>query len=289
VSERIDVPLPDGRRLEAEISGPPDSDLVLLWHHGTPGAAAQPTHIRSEAHQRGVRLLTYTRAGGGRSTRNKGRSVADVAPDMEGLLDHLGVARCISAGGSGGGPHALATGALLPERVVAAISVAGARPYGEGFLEGMGQDNIDEFGLALQGEEALRPFLEAHQQVLATARAEDVMSQLKSLLPEPDLAVLTGELGEEIAADMREAVERLDGWLDDDLAFVKPWGFDPGQISVATYIWQGGADLMVPPAHATYLASLMPQATLHLEEGEGHLSVSVGYFGRALDEALAHA
>jgi len=289
VSERVDVPLPDGRSLEVEVSGPEGGDLALLWHHGTPGGAAQPSHIRQDAHERGLPVVTYTRAGGGRSTRNKGRSVADVAADMEAVLAHLGVDRCISAGGSGGGPHALATGALLPERVVAAVSVAGARPFGEGFLEGMGQDNIDEFGLALQGEDALRPFLEAHQHVLATARAEDVMSQLESLLPEPDLAVLTGELGEEIAADMREAVERLDGWLDDDLAFVKPWGFDPAQVSVPTYIWQGGADLMVPPAHATYLASLMPQATLHLEESEGHLSVSVGYFGRALDEALAHA
>jgi pimeloyl-ACP methyl ester carboxylesterase len=288
VSERIDVPLPDGRSLEVEVSGP-DSDLVLLWHHGTPGGAAQPKHIRHEAHQRGLRLMTYTRAGGGRSTRNKGRNVADVAPDMEGVLDHFGAARCISAGGSGGGPHALATGALLPERVVAAISVAGARPYGEGFLDGMGQDNVEEFTLAMQGEDALRRFIEGHQDVLASARAEDIMTQLESLLPEPDLAVLTGELGEEIASDIREAVQRLDGWIDDDLAFVKPWGFDPGQIPVPTSIWQGGADLMVPPAHATYLAGLMPQASLHLEEGEGHLSINVACFGRALDEALEHA
>ena len=115
-----------------------------------------------------------------------------------------------------------------------------------------------------------------------------MISQLESLLPEPDLAVLTGELGEEIAANFREAVVCLDGWLDDDLAFVKPWGFDPAHTSVPTYIWQGGRDLMVPQAHATQLAALMPQATLHLEEGEGHLSVNVACFGRALDEALTN-
>ena len=170
MSERIDVPLPHGRNLDVEVSGP-DSDPVLLWHHATPGTSAQPSHIREEAHERGLRLVTYTRAGGGTSTRNKGRSVADVAADMDGVLDHLGVARCISAGGSGGGPHALATGALLPERVIAVISVAGARPYGEGFLDGMGQDNIEEFSMALQGEDALRPFLDAHRDVLADARA----------------------------------------------------------------------------------------------------------------------
>ena len=217
--------------------------------------------------------------------------MADVAEDMEDVLEHLGADRCITAGGSGGGPHTLATGALLPERVVAVVCVCGVRPYGdgEGFLDGMGQDNLDEFGLALRGEEALRPYLEEQQAGLAEADAGAVVAQLRSLLPPPDLAVLDGELGEDIAAGMRESVRSLDGWVDDDLAFTRDWGFDPSRISVPTAIWQGTADLMVPYHHAQHLAALMPQATLHLEEGEGHLSISVAAMGRALDEALAQA
>ena len=285
----LDVPLPDGRTLEVAVSGPEDG-LPFLWHHGTPGCARQPAHLRRTAHQRGLRLVSYSRAGAGRSTRNAGRTVGDVAADMAAVLDHLGAERCVTGGGSGGGPHTLATGALLPDRVAAVVCVCGVRPYGDGtgFLDGMGQDNLDEFGLALQGEEALRPYLEKHQDVLGTATAEEVTSQLRSLLPPPDLAVLTGELGEDIAAGMRESVRTLDGWLDDDLAFTRDWGFDPAAITVPTSIWQGTEDLMVPAHHARALAEQMPRATLHLEEGEGHLSIAVGSMGRALDEALAH-
>ncbi len=150
----------------------------------------------------------------------------------------------------------------------------------------MGQDNLDEFGLALEGEDALRPYLEKHQGALATADAAEVMTELKSLLPPPDLAVLTGEVGEDIAAGMRESVQTIDGWIDDDLAFTRDWGFDPGGISVPVSIWQGTEDLMVPSHHAEALAKLMPEARVHIEQGEGHLSIAVAAMGRALDEAL---
>ena len=142
--------------------------------------------------------------------------------------------------------------------------------------------------MALEGEEALRPYLEEHRKVLAQADAGDVVAQLQSLLPPPDLAVLTGELGEDLAASMREAMQSIDGWVDDDLAFTRDWGFDPASIAVPTSIWQGTEDLMVPFHHAQALAEMMPQATLHLEQGQGHLSISVAAMGRALDEALAH-
>ena len=283
----MDVPLPDGRVLEVALSGPEDG-LVLLAHHGTPGDAFQPSHVRREAHARGLRLVSYSRAGASGSSRLPGRSVADVAADMRAVLDHLGAERCITMGGSGGGPHCLATGTLLSDRTAAVVCMCGVMPYDDGFLDGMGQDNVEEFGLALDGEAALRPYLEHHQAALRDARADDVMAQLESLLPPPDLAVLDGDLGEDIAAGLRQSVQTLDGWVDDDLAFTRDWGFDPGAIEVPTFVWQGTADLMVPPHHARRLAELMPQATLHLEEGEGHLSISVGYLGQALDEALAH-
>jgi pimeloyl-ACP methyl ester carboxylesterase len=282
------VDLPDGRVLEIAVSGPEDG-LPVLWHHGTPGCARQGSHLRKATGERGLRLVTYSRAGAGRSTRHPGRTVADVATDMRVVLDHLDAERCITGGGSGGGPHTLATGALVPERVVAVMCVCGVRPYGDGdgFLEGMGQDNLDEFALALEGEDALRPYLEKQQQALAHADADEVIAAMRSLLPPPDLALLTGEVGEDIAAGMRESVQTLEGWIDDDLAFTRGWGFDPGAISVPVSIWQGTEDLMVPAHHAEALSRLMPRATLHLEEGEGHLSIARAAMGRALDEALS--
>lgn len=287
VEERT-ITLRDGRTLAVAVSGPSDG-VPLLYHHGTPGCLLQPTASREECAARGLRYVTYSRAGAEGSTRNPGRSVADVAADMEDVLDALGADRCLVAGKSGGGPHALATGALLPDRVAAVISIAGCRPYdGERFLDGMGEDNIVEFHLAQEGEEALRPFVEKHRAALKDADGEAIVRDLASLLPEVDRRVLTSEVGAETVAVLVGGVQVPDAWIDDDLAFVRDWGFDLADIAVPTYVWQGSEDKMVPFHHGEWLAEHVPGAVAHLEQGEGHFSIAVGALGRMLDEALVH-
>ena len=285
--EELTVTLRDGRDLAVAVSGPPDG-VPLLYHHGTPGCLLQPAASQEECASRGLRYVTYSRAGAQGSTRNPGRTVADVAADMEDVLDALGAERCLTAGKSGGGPHALATAALLPERVAAVISIAGCRPYGDGFLDGMGEDNVEEFHLALQGEEALRPFVMKHRDALKDADGEALVRDLASLLPEVDRRVLTSEVGADTVAVLVGGVQAPDAWIDDDLAFTRDWGFDLGAISVPTYVWQGSEDLMVPFHHGLWLAEHLPGAVAHLEEGEGHFSIVVGAFGRILDEVLVH-
>jgi pimeloyl-ACP methyl ester carboxylesterase len=283
----LTVTLRDGRQLAAAVSGPPGG-VPLLYHHGTPGCLLQPAANRAACAERGLRLLTYSRAGVEGSTRHPGRSVADVAADMEDLLDAIGADRCVVAGKSGGGPHALATGALLPDRVAAVISIAGVRPYGEGFLDGMGEDNIEEFHLALEGEEALRPFVMKHREALKDADGAALVADLATLLPEVDRQVLTSDVGADAVAGMVGGVQVADGWIDDDLAFTRDWGFDLGAMAVPTYVWQGSEDRMVPFHHGQWLAAHVPGAVAHLEQGEGHFSIAVGALGRMLDEALAH-
>jgi pimeloyl-ACP methyl ester carboxylesterase len=285
--EHLTVTLRDGRDLAVAVSGPRDG-VPLLYHHGTPGCLFQPAASRAECARRGLRYLTYSRAGAEGSTRNPGRSVADVAADMEDLLDALEVERCLVAGKSGGGPHALATGALLPDRVSAVISIAGCRPNGEGFLDGMGADNVEEFGLAEQGEDALRPFVMKHREALKDADGAALVADMASLLPETDRTVLTSEVGADTVAVLVGGVQVPDAWIDDDLAFVRDWGFDVGDIAVPTYVWQGSEDKMVPFHHGEWLAAHIPGAVAHLEQGEGHFSVAVGALGRMLDEVLAH-
>jgi pimeloyl-ACP methyl ester carboxylesterase len=279
--------LPDGRALEIDVSGP-DGGQVLLFHHGTPGGVLQRRYFAEAVAERGWRFVTYSRAGYGRSDRHAGRSVADVVGDVEAVLDELGVDRFLVAGASGGGPHTLACAALLPDRVAGAMTIAGVGPYGVDdldFLAGMGQDNLDEFGLALEGEAALRPYLEAQAAEIQQADAAGFVEVLSSLLPEVDRAVLTGELGEETVAAMQYAISRsVDGWVDDDLAFTRHWGFELTDIDVPVAVWQGDADLMVPFAHGQWLASAVPGARVHLEPGEGHLSITVGAIGRMLDD-----
>lgn len=281
--------LPDGRDLEIAWSGPADGP-VLLFHHGTPGARSQATHLRRAAHARGLRLVTYSRAGYGGSARRPGRSVSDIGADAAAMLDHVGVDRCLTGGWSGGGPHALATAAALPDRVDGVLLIAGVAPHdavGLDFLAGMGEDNLVEFGAARQGEGPLRAFLESMAPELRAADAEGLVRSLASLLPEVDRAVLTDDYGRDLAASFRDALRvGVDGWVDDDLAFVRPWGLDVGSLERPAFLWQGSADLMVPYAHGEWLADHIAGVTAHLLPGEGHLSVGLGHLDAMLDELL---
>ncbi|WP_306215391.1 alpha/beta fold hydrolase [Actinoplanes sp. RD1] len=279
-----------GRQLDVVVSGPADG-VPLVFHHGTPGAALPFRYMERAAHERGLRLVTFSRAGYGASTRAPGRAVVDVVADVRDVLDHLGAPRCLVAGWSGGGPHALATAARLPERVAGALVIAGVAPYEAGgldFLAGMGEDNVTEFGAAVRGEQELRPYLEKEAEGMRGADAAGLIAGMSSLLPEVDRAVLTDEFGADLAGNFAEALRAgVDGWLDDDLAFTRDWGFDLAEITVPAFLWQGSEDLMVPYAHGRWLAAHVPGVTAHLEPGEGHLSVTVGAFGRMLDELVA--
>jgi pimeloyl-ACP methyl ester carboxylesterase len=282
--------LADGRELEVEVSGP-DTGPVLLFHHGTPGGSTQFGGTADEVHRRGHRLVTWSRAGYGASTRRVGRTVADEVDDAMAVLDHVGADTCVVAGWSGGGPHALACGALAPDRVRGVLSIAAVAPFGLAdldFLDGMGEENHDEFGAALEGEAALRAYLEAFRPELLQITGDQIVGQMETLLPTVDRNALTGAFSDFLAQEYRQSVAvSVDGWLDDDLAFTRPWGFELDAITVPTYLWQGSEDLMVPFTHGEWLAARLPHAVVHLESGEGHLSIVVGALGRMLDELLA--
>jgi pimeloyl-ACP methyl ester carboxylesterase len=291
VSDADQVQLPDGRRLDVRISGP-DDGTPLVFHHGTPGARTTVRLLERAAHERGLRLVAASRPGYGGSSRHEGRRVVDVVPDTQAVLRAMGAQRCLVAGWSGGGPHALACAARLPG-VAATLVIAGVAPreaVGLDWLAGMGQGNVDEFGAAEQGRGALRVFLDRERDELKSASAAQIVRALESLLPEVDRAVLTDEFGEDLAASLREGLrEGVDGWLDDDLAFLSHWGFEVAEIEGATAIWQGSEDLMVPFAHGRWLSSRVPGASVHLLEGEGHLSITVNAVGAMLDELVRAA
>ncbi|BCJ37411.1 alpha/beta hydrolase [Actinocatenispora thailandica] len=282
--------LPDGRTLDVDVTGPADG-VPLVFHHGTPGSAVPVRAFARAVHDRGLRLVTYSRAGYGGSTRRAGRNVADIAGDVAAILDRLGAERCVTAGWSGGGPHALATGALLADRVAGVLSIASVAPYdaeGLDFDAGAGEQNVEENDAALRGESALRPYLEAEAADLADADADGLIAGMSTLLPPVDRAVLTDEYGEDLAAGFREGMRSgVDGWVDDDLAFVTPWGFALESITVPVSVWQGSEDLMVPFAHGEWLAAHVPGARAHLLSGEGHLSIGLGFTAAMLDELTA--
>src|SRR5262249_35745471 len=122
-----DVTTPDGRTLRVHEAGPADGPTVLV-HQGTPMSGILYAAHAGNAEEHGIRLLACDRPGYGGSTPAPGRSVADVATDVRAVADQLGVGRFAVWGISGGGPHALACAALLPDRVVAVGSLASVAP-----------------------------------------------------------------------------------------------------------------------------------------------------------------
>jgi pimeloyl-ACP methyl ester carboxylesterase len=275
-----------GRRLDVLTDGPADGP-ALVFHSGTPSAAVPFRPLTEAAAARGLRLVTWSRPGYGGSDAAPGRSVADVSSDTAAVLDALAIDEFVTLGWSGGGPHALACAALLPRRCRAAATIAGVAPCtaeGLDWMAGMGAENVEEFSLAILGEESLTPYLNAHAEVLRRVTGADVAESLGGLCSSVDRASLTGEFAEYVAAQFRRAVARgVAGWRDDDLAFTRDWGFGVSDVDRPVAVWQGDQDLMVPPAHGRWLADRLPNVRAHLHADEGHLSLAVG----ALDRIVA--
>jgi pimeloyl-ACP methyl ester carboxylesterase len=289
-TERRLVTLPDGRDIDLLLAGPADG-LPFVMHEGTPVGLVLYPPTAQAAQDRHLQPIVMARPGYERSTPRPGRRVADVAGDVAAVLDALGLDTFVTAGWSGGGPHALACAALLPGRCLAAASVAGAAPHdaqGLDWTAGMGPENVAEFGAAVAGPEALTEFLDREAAGFGAVTGAGIAAALGGLIADADRAVLTGEFADHLAAGVRASVSTgIAGWRDDDLAFVTDWGFTldgNGKLPVA--IWQGDQDRMVPLAQGQWLAAHIPGARAHLLPGEGHLTIGVSGIGRILDDLL---
>jgi pimeloyl-ACP methyl ester carboxylesterase len=288
--DRLILEAPDGRQLDVLAVGPEDG-LPLVFHNGTPGGLDEYEPMTATASARGLRTVLYSRPGYGGSTPQPGRSVADAAADVAAILDQIGAGEFVTAGASGGGPHALACAALLPGRCLAAASIAGGAPRnapGLNWLAGMAPENIEEFGAAAEGQEALTLFLEAVVSGLGDISAAHLAEEMGGLISPADKSVLTGEFAEHLKASFQAAVSNgIAGWRDDDLAFLRDWGFSvTAGWPVPVAIWQGAQDRMVPYAHGQWLAAQIPGARAHLLPDEGHLTLTVTSFGQILDDLL---
>jgi pimeloyl-ACP methyl ester carboxylesterase len=272
----VQIPTPDGRTLRVDEAGDPSGPAILVCN-GTPGGALIYPPVAEDAARRGARVLSCARPGYAGSSPHPGRTVADVARDVEAIADALALESLVVWGASGGGPHALACAALLGGRVTAVASLASVAPLdadGLDWLAGMGEDNEAEFAAARRGTEALRPMLEQWARGMLGADAEAQADQIRSLLSPVDADALTGELAEFFAAAGADALgEGVEGWVEDDLAFLAPWGFELGAIDVPVLLWHGTEDRFVPPAHGEWLARRIPDVEAHISPEDGHLTL----------------
>jgi pimeloyl-ACP methyl ester carboxylesterase len=267
---------PDGRTLTVREAGDPRGFPVLALA-GTPGSTVfYERHVR-DAEARGIRLVSYARPGYEGSTRDEGRTVADCADDIATVCAALGIERCCVWGGSGGGPHVLAAAALLPDRIAAAAALAGVAPFqaeGLDWYAGMGVQNVRDFELACNGGYEHRANLEREREELLATRPEQLVELWHSLFGPADREVATGALAASLLEHARAGVEGgVDGWVDDERAFVAPWGFELAAIRVPVLLWQGAQDRFVPRGHGAWLAEHIPGVEARITAEDGHLTL----------------
>ena len=259
-----DLELGGGRTLHAYDTGADDADgrLAVFWHHGSPNIGAPPEPLFSVADRLGIRWVSYDRPGYGGSTPRPDRDVASAAGDTSAVADALSIDRFALMGHSGGGSHALACAALLQERVLGVVVVAGMAPFdaeGLEWFEGFGPAGVAELRAAAAGRAALEKHL---------AESDDE----PEFTPE-DEAALAGEWSWFIDVVRPALAGGMGGFIDDDLAGVGAWGFDPADVIAPALFLHGGRDRVVPSSHSEWLARHCRSAELRLYPEDGHISV----------------
>lgn len=281
------IELPDGRKIEVRTAGPKEGQIVL-FHHGTPGAGLPFSLMALAAAAKGLRMVMYSRPGYGLSTPDPGRKVIDAASDTAAVMDALGAKTFRTIGWSGGGPHALACAVALQDRCLSTLTISSFAPYpadGIDWFSGMADENVAEYQLALQGNAALTPFIEASADAVANMQPSGLIAAMGGLISDVDRAQLTGEFGVWMANSLRIGFSHgIAGSLDDDLAFMRDWGFRVTDTR-SVVVWHGSQDRIVPYAHGLWLADHIPAARRRLFAHEGHLSI-VRLFDQMFDDLM---
>jgi pimeloyl-ACP methyl ester carboxylesterase len=213
--------------------------------------------------------------------------VADCAEDVRAIAGALEIDRLAVWGISGGGPHAIACAALLPDLVGSVGALASVAPWGaEGldYFAGTGERNVEQVTLMLEDPAAARAKCEENRVQMLTQTLPELMEFLKTLLAPVDEAALTGELGQYLIDATRSGMgTSSDGWWDDGMAILEPWGFEFGSIRTPVLLLHGRLDRFVPFAHGEWLARTIPGVEARLTDDDGHLTLTTHH----LDEVYA--
>lgn len=253
----------DGQTLHFYDHGPPDGKPVF-WLHGTPNIGPPPEPLFADAARLGLRWIGHDRPGYGSSTERPGRNMASSTRDVAAIADLLGIERFSVMGHSGGGSHALACAAAMPDRVLTAISAAGLAPYGA--------EELDWFAaMHPAGEASLRAALAGREARMGYEESAPDFDT--TLFTDADWAALSGPwswfdkvVGPAVSGGPA-------GLVDDDIAYVTAWDVDFARIAAPVLLLHGEQDRIVPLRHGEWLARHCPAAQLWRRPEDGHISV----------------
>ena len=265
----------DGRGLLVREWGSLDGSPVIA-HHGTPSCRLARPGSEADDGWTGVRVISFDRPGYGGSPPRPGRNVGAAAEDVAAIADALGLERFAVYGVSGGGPHALACAALLGERVTRVAVSGSVAPADDPQLDWFGDMHplsVPELRAAMQGRAELRAARTALRGGPAGRPRSAASDAWLDGLPASDRRILLDPARRELdaIADVEANRQAGEGWIDDDLALVRPWGFELESIAVPVRLWHGEADILIPPTHSRRLARRIPAAELVLA-GAGALA-----------------
>ncbi len=271
------ITLPDGRTLGFDDVGDP-AGTPVLFVHGTPDSRRARHPDDGVAAAAGVRLVAVDRPGFGLSSVHPTGTVGSFADDAVALADHLGIETWRPFAWSAGATHALAIGARHPERVERTAIAAGLVPFEAYATEGIlddadgGRYLVAELGAELGPAglaEMAAPMLVPYPCDLPLA-LEHVAEQMT-----PDrraaLDSIPGAIAA-LAAGVADSVSQGMGGIERDLELqVEPPDVAWSAATAPVDLWYGSRDTTAPPAFGEWWAEALPDATLHVFPGEGHL------------------
>ncbi|MDP9182426.1 MAG: alpha/beta hydrolase [Actinomycetota bacterium] len=265
--------LPDGRRLAWHDLGDP-SGTVALYLPGTPTSGLAGLLYDDSARRAGIRWISLDKPGYGGSDRHVGAGFPELAADVRHLTEHLGVESFVAVGESGGGPQALALGALLTDLVRRVVVLSGMGAYDRAARQGMKVDNRFLMALAAHAPRVLRlPLGRMGRELNDPVRAAAVARKHLASMPADEKALIAQhpELLEVSLAAAAEALRDGPAAAVEELRlFTRPWGFTLADVTVPVDLWHGTADRNVPVQVAERVAAALPSSTTHLVEGGGH-------------------
>jgi len=275
------VTLPDGRRLGYAVYGDPGGAPVCVFH-GTPGSRVGGRLVAAAATERGVRVIAPDRPGHGLSTFQPGRRIGDWPADVAALAGALDLGQFGVVGLSGGGPYALACAAAIPDRLsgtalVSAVPAPEFRPRGA--VERLLADGFGRAPWLARPPLAVAGWLASeHPTSFGRLVRRGVPPEDRAVLDDSTLATLADEVAEALRPGARGVA------LDASL-LGRRWGVRPDDVTVPVAVHHGTADRSVALEGARAMADAIPNVTLSVHEGEGHLSTFLRNAGPVLDAA----
>ncbi len=269
------VRLEDGRALCYARYGAPGGKPIYFFH-GFPGSRLQAALLTQKAAALGVELIAPDRPGFGRSTHEPRRTLLTWPRDVAQLANHLRHERFDVIGVSCGGPYALACAHELPQRIGVVGLLAGMGPMSLRSLRAQQMPALRVmFRLARINPWLISPLL-LSERLLYRGSTQRAVRTMARMLTAPDAALLRNDeaLATAFIRSLAEAYSPgIGGAIYEAKLIASDRPFDLRRIETPVHVFQGHADLHVPPAMGRHLAEALPAGHLYERPNEGHLSI----------------